>query len=143
MNDTRVMSGVEAVGDFDADFEEAFEFERARGDQVFECRAVERFHGDEGAAIVFTNVVDGADIGMAQRACGAGFAFEAFERSWIACEIFGEKFEGDEATEASVFGFVNNAHATAAEFFDDAVMREGLADQGRRFGHWGEILWMV
>jgi hypothetical protein len=31
-----------------------------------------------------------------------------------------------------VFRFINHAHATTAEFFDNAVMRDGLAD------HWRE-----
>ena len=60
--------------------EESFEFERAAGDDVLERRAIEKFHGDEGAAVVFADVVDGADVGMVQRGGGAGFALEAFER---------------------------------------------------------------
>ncbi len=84
---------------------------------------------------VFADVVDGADVGMVERGGGAGFALEAFEGLRIASEIVGEKFERDEAAEAGVFGFVDDAHAAAAEFFDDAVMRDRLADQRRRIGH--------
>jgi hypothetical protein len=29
---------------------------------------------------------------------------------------------------ASVFGFVNDTHAATAEFFEDAVVRNGMAD---------------
>ena len=131
------MSGVERVGDFDADFEKAIEFERAAGDDVLECRAVEKFHGDEGAAVIFTDVVDGADIRVIERGGGAGFTLEPIERLGIVSEIVGKKFESDEAAEASVFSFVDDAHSAAAEFFDDAVMRDGLADQGRGLvGHW-------
>src|SRR6478736_3562404 len=33
--------------------------------------------------------------------------------------------------ESSVFGLVDHAHPTAAELLDDAVVRDGLANQGR------------
>ena len=142
VNDAGAVSGVERVGDFDADFEKAIEFERAAGDDVLESRTVEKLHGDEGAAVVFADVVDGADVGMIQRGSGASFALEAIERLRVASEIIGKKLESDEAAETRVFCFVNHAHATAAEFFDDAVVGNRLTDEGRRIGHWmGEILW--
>jgi len=67
MDDASVVSGVESVGAVDTDFEEAFEFERVRGDDVLERGAVEKFHGDEGATVFFTDVVDGADVRVIQR----------------------------------------------------------------------------
>jgi len=51
----------------------------ARGDHVLERGTVEKFHGDEGAAVFFADVMDGADVRMIQRRGGAGFAFEAFK----------------------------------------------------------------
>ena len=139
VNDASVVSGVEGVGAVDADFEEAFEFQRARGDEVLQRGAVEEFHCDKGAAVVFADVVDGADVGMIQRGGGACFTFEAFERLWVVGEIVGEKFEGDEAAEARVFGFVDHAHSATAEFFDDAVMRDCLADEAGRLRHRGRF----
>ena len=144
VNDAGVVSGVEGVGAVDADFEEAFEFERVRGDDVLERGAVEKFHGDEGAAVVFADVVDGADVGMVQRGGGTRFTFESFERLRVVGEIVGEKFESDEAAEARVFGFVDDAHSATAEFFDDAVVRDCLADEGGGVSHqWWEILWVM
>jgi len=128
MNDTGGVSGIEAVGDLDAPIEEGFGVERAAVDVVFEGLAVEKFHGDEVAAFEFVDFVDGADVGMVEGGGGLGFALETFERLSVASEIFGKKFEGDETAELGVFGFVNDAHAAAAEFFEDAVVRDGLAD---------------
>ena len=42
--------------------------------------------------------------------------------------VFGEKFQGDEAIEPGVFGFVNDTHAATTQLFDNAVVRDGLAD---------------
>src|ERR1700730_5755331 len=39
-----------------------------------------------------------------------------------------QKFEADEATELSVFGFIDNAHAATAEFFNDAIVGYSLAN---------------
>ena len=135
VDDALRMGGIESVGDFDGIGEELIEFEGAAGDDVLERGAIEKFHGDEGFAGVFADVVDGADVGMVQRGGGAGFAFEAFQRLGVVGDVFREEFEGDEAAQAGIFGFVDYAHATAAEFFDDAIVRNGLAGQRRRVGH--------
>ena len=90
MDDGGGVSGVESVGDLNADVEELIEFEGTTADQVLECLAVEKFHGDEGAAFVFTDVVDGADVWMIERGSGLGFALKASESLRISGDIFGE-----------------------------------------------------
>jgi hypothetical protein len=46
----------------------------------------------------------------------------------VLCDIFGEELQGNEAIEPGVFGFVNHTHAATTKFFDNAVVRDGLAD---------------
>jgi hypothetical protein len=132
MDDAFGMRSVERVGNLDAEIKQRFHIERTAVNAVFQRHAFEKFHDDEGASIVLADLVDGADIGMIQRGRGAGFAAETFERLRITDEIFGKEFDGDEAAEFGVFGFVDDTHASAAEFFNDAVMGDGLAD--RRLG---------
>ena len=50
------------------------------------------------------------------------FAAKTLERLAVLREGVGEEFEGDEAAKAGVFGFIDYAHAAAAELFDDSVM---------------------
>jgi hypothetical protein len=52
---------------------------------------------------------------------------EAFQRLPIARQFVGQKFQRDEAAQLGVFGFVNHAHAPAAELFKHPVARDGLA----------------
>ena len=44
----------------------------------------------------------------------------------------GQEFEGDKAMEPGVLGLVHHPHATTAQLLDDAIVRDGLADHGRR-----------
>ncbi len=69
-----------------------------------------------------------------------GLALETGENLRIAGDVVGKEFECDKTMQAGVFGFVNDAHAAAAESFEDAIMREGLSHEGRRVGHVGAIL---
>ncbi len=46
----------------------------------------------------------------------------------------GRELEGYKTVELDVFSFVHHAHATTAEFLNDAVMRDDLADHG--IGSW-------
>jgi hypothetical protein len=44
-------------------------------------------------------------------------------------DVVRQKFEGYEPAELEVFGLVDDAHASAAEFLEDAVVRNGLVQQ--------------
>jgi len=65
------------------------------------------------------------------------FAAEAFERGWIFGNVVGQKFQGDEALQFRIFSAEDNAHATTAKFFQDAIVRETAAFQGSGVGHRG------
>ena len=57
--------------------------------------AVDEFHGDERAAVLLADVVDGANAGMVESGCGARFATEAIESLRFLRQFFGEEFQGD------------------------------------------------
>ena len=82
----------------------------------------EEFHHEEGLAIVFADVVNGANARMIQGGRGAGFALKTFERRRIFGEVGRQEFESDLAAETRVFGSKNLAHAAAAQGVDDPVM---------------------
>ena len=88
------------------------------------------FHDDEGAAVFLADIVDGANIRMIEGGGGVRFAAETLERLAIFGHFFGKEFQGDGAVQAGVFGFVDHAHAATAEFFENAVVRNGLANHG-------------
>ena len=96
----------------------------------FSVRALQILHRDEGAAVLLADVMNGADVGMIQRGRGASLPLESAQRLPVASQIVRQELERDEATEPGVLRFVDHAHAAAAELLDDAVVGEGLADQG-------------
>src|SRR5262249_16406100 len=132
MNDAFGVGGVKRVGDFDADSEDLFGVERASRDAMLQRSAVEILHGDEGLMAVFADFVDGADVRMIESRRRLGFAPKAFQRMRIFGEIFGQEFQCNKSTKFGVFGLVNHAHAAATEFFENAIVRDGLAYE--RFG---------
>ena len=101
---------------------------------MFESRTFEIFHGDEGAALVFASIVNGADIGVIERGGGFGFALKTCQGLGIFGEFAGKKFKSDETVQAGVLGFINHAHSATTQFFDDAVVGNRLAQE--RIGAW-------
>ena len=128
MDDAFGVGGVEGVGDLDGERENRLGLHRPAADAVLEGQAVEKLHGDEGLLAVFSDFINRADVGMVESGRGAGLAAETFEGLRVLGKILGQEFEGDEAAEFGVFRLVNHAHAATAEFFDDAVVRDGLTD---------------
>ena len=43
-----------------------------------------------------------------------------------------QEFQRDKAMKLHILGFVDNTHPPAAQFLDDAVVRDGLADHARK-----------
>ena len=95
---------------------------------MLQGHAVQKLHGDERLAVLLANFVDRADIGMIQRRSGLRLALKARQRLRVSGNLVGQKLQGDKAAERDVLGFVDDAHPAAAEFLDDAVVRDGLAN---------------
>ena len=91
-------------------------------------RALQQLHRHEMAAGVLADVVDRADVRMIQGRGGAGLALEPFDRARIPRQLFGEEFQRDGTSQPRVFGLVDHAHAALAQLFQDAIVRDGLAD---------------
>ena len=84
VNDVFGVRSIERVGDFDGESEEVFDVNGAAVDAVLERLAIEKFHGDEGLAILLADVVNRANVGMVQRGCGLRFTLESRESLRIA-----------------------------------------------------------
>jgi hypothetical protein len=84
---------------------------------------------DERAARVFADVMNRADVGVIQCRSGLGFAAEAFEGMRMLRNSVRQKFEGDEAVETRVLGFVDDAHPGGAEALKNPIVRNCLAEQ--------------
>src|ERR1051326_4107991 len=97
---------------------------------MFQRHALEILHGDEGLAVLLANVVNRADVRMIERRSRLRLALKAAEGVLIACHLVRQELQSDEAVQPCVLSFVDYPHATAAQFLDDAVVRDSLADHG-------------
>ena len=140
MDDAFGVRRVQSISHFDGDLQNALQLHGAAGDGVFESHAIEEFHGDERFAVLDSDVVDGADIRVIQRGRGLRFALETRQSLGIFGNFVREKFQSNEAVEPRVFRFVDNSHATAAEFFHNAVVGYVLTHQRLGFRHLAHII---
>src|SRR6266446_10651988 len=130
MNNSFGVRGIQRVGDLDAQREQCFQFDGTPGDAVLQRRAFQKFHDNERSPVLFADVMDRADVGMIQGRRSLRFALETGESMRISAYVLRKKLERDETVETSILGFVDDYHPAATELFDDAVMRDGLADHG-------------
>ena len=63
--------------------------------------------------LVLANFVDRANVGMIQRGSGASLATKTFEGLGIACHGIRKELESNKAAELGIFGFIDDAHASA------------------------------
>jgi hypothetical protein len=93
-----------------------------------------RLHRDVGLLTALANVVNRVDIRMVQGRSGASLKTKTFECLRVMANVIGQEFESDEPAQFDVLGLVNDAHATTALLFDNAVARDGLTDHSTVFG---------
>src|SRR4029077_2044761 len=108
--------------------------QRTPRNAVLQRYAIQKFHGDERMTIMLADLVDCADVRMVQGRSCTCFAAETFQCLRILGHIFGEKLQRNEAPKLGVLSLIDDAHAAAAEFLANAVVRNGLADHQNIFG---------
>src|ERR1700758_3018314 len=108
MDDALGVGGFERVGDLNAEIEYFLERHGPATDYALQRLAIEILHDDEGAAVFFADVVNGADIGMIEGRGGLGFAAEALEGLAILGHFFGQEFQGYRTVKARVLSFIDD-----------------------------------
>ena len=73
------MRGRERGRDLGTILQRVLELQALPPDQLVECLAGNKLHGDESLAILLTDFVDRADVGMVQRRGGLRLALETGE----------------------------------------------------------------
>ena len=75
-----------------------------------------------------------ANVRVVQSRCRLCFALKAAKGFGLLSHFIGQELQSNETVELQVLGLVHHTHATAPYLFEDAVVRNYLAD------HWAEIL---
>ncbi len=96
---------------------------------MLQCQPVQKLHGDEGLSVLVVNFVDGADVGVIQGGSGLRLSLEACKSLRIFGNLVGQELESHKAPEFDILSLVHDTHPTTAELLDDAVVRDGLADE--------------
>src|SRR5690349_24006979 len=139
MNNAGVVRCCECVGNLDRDVEYVAELQRLASDALPQSHAFDVFHRDEGTAVFrFPNLMDHADIWMAQPRCGACLLREAAQSFRIFTDEYGQHFQRHTTTESRVGCEINLAHPTFTDETHDLVVLHSLA--GREFLFGGEIV---
>ena len=97
VNDSFGVRGIQGISNLNPKFQELFDFERLARDALPEGLALQQFHHDVGLAMLLTNLMNRADVGMIQRRGSTGFTLESFQGLPVFRQFFGEKLERDEA----------------------------------------------
>src|SRR4029077_14212785 len=79
-------------------------------------------------AILAADFVYRTNVGMIQRGRRLGLALKAGQGLGIAGHFCGQELERYKTVQARVFGLVHDTHPAAADFLEDAVVRDGLSD---------------
>ncbi len=126
MNNPLRMRGIQTVGRLNRQRQQSLVIQRLARDEMLQGDAVEKLHGNERLLAMFTDFVDGADIGMIQRRRRARLPAKAFQRLRVARKFIRQKFEGNKAAQLGVLRLIDHTHAAATQLFDNAVVRDGL-----------------
>ena len=65
---------------------------------------------------------------MIQGGSGPRFPAKPFQHRRVLGDQLGQKFKRHHPAQLGVLGLVNHTHPAAAEFLDDAVVRDGMAN---------------
>ena len=108
--------------------------------------AIDKLHGDErppraaAALLRFAHVINCADIRVVQCRRRLSLAPESLQRRRVLHHVFREELQCNRPLQACVHGLEHHSHSARTKFFDDAVVGDGLADEGVGVRHSAAIL---
>ena len=98
------------------------------GNPVFEQHSFQKLHRNEGALLVPADLIDRTDIRMVQGGRRARFPPKSIERLAICRQFVGQKFKSDKPAQFQILRFVNDTHTATANFLENAVVGNRLAN---------------
>ena len=128
VNDAFAVSGIERIGNLDAEVEYGFNFQRFAENTMGQRLSLEILHGNKWLAFMLAKIVNGANVRIVESGGGPRFAFEALESLRILGQALRKKFKCNTTAQARVFGLTYHTHSPAAQFAKYAVMRDGFGD---------------
>ena len=121
MNDPVAMCPIERRTDLDSVPKGLIDTEGPLTQSRCQGFAIDVFHDKERRPVLLADVVERADVGMAQLADEPGFPLETLASFRISREGSRQHLDGRRPTEARVDGLVDLAHASPAELGLDPV----------------------
>ena len=123
---------VERIGDFNGEGQQEFQFQRRPAMRCFSVMPSRYSMAMNGSPVLLANLVNGADVRVIERRSRLRLALKTAECLRVRAHFVRQELQGDKTVQPCVLSLVDDAHATAAKFFDDAVVRDGLADHCSR-----------
>jgi hypothetical protein len=121
MDHPAAMGTLEAVADFDSIAKDLVDWQRPIAETIGESLAFQILHHEVADAVLLSDIMEGADVGMVQRRDGSGFAVETLPGVGILGKLRRKNFDGNSAIQASVARAIDFTHAAGAYGRNDLV----------------------
>ena len=121
MDDALLVGVLESRGDLETVTNGIGGRQRPRGDGLLERAAGDVLHGDKGRPVFLADLMDDADVRMAEGGCHPGLAEETGAVVGIADEIGREEFDRDGPLELKVLRLEDQSHPAPADLPDHPV----------------------
>ena len=128
VDDALAVGRMQGIGDLDRNLEEGLGIQRAPRYPVLQRGAIQVLHHDEWLALVLSDLINRADVGMIRRRGGTRFAPEPLQALSVLNHVRREELERYETAKFYILCFVHDTHPAAAQLLDDAIVRDGLAN---------------
>ena len=132
MDDAFLVGCGERVGHLATQIDDLLQVERLLVDHRLKGVSFEQLHDDEGLAVMLSQVVDRADVGVVESRSGPGLSLKALQGRRALGQLLRQELQSDLATEVQVLGCIDHTHSPATEAVDDTVVGDGFADHESR-----------
>ena len=92
------------------------------GNDLIEALSLDELHRVKVNAIVLADVEHRYDIRVVQAGCHASLALKSFEEYRVAGQVKRQDLQGHVSAQRLLNGLINDPHAAAADFAEDAVL---------------------